>query len=208
MALGKWNSNFHTFGIFLISYVCKYSVARGYLNRDDLNAEKFIPNPFTTSSEASPRLYKSGDLVRYIPSPTGYDPGYPEGSIEHLGRIDLQVKIRGFRVEISEIETVIMNVCTEVKNVVVNVWEDQDTSSNGEKVENLVAYLILKDRARFDEKKAIFQLSQVLPHYMVPTMYQQIEGIPVLPSGKVNRKALPNPVITPCKFKVTISVGI
>ncbi|KAG2173873.1 hypothetical protein INT43_005293 [Umbelopsis isabellina] len=177
-------------------YIGGIGVARGYLNRDDLNAEKFILNPFTTSSGNSQRLYKSGDLVRYIPSPSGYQPGYPEGSIEHLGRIDLQVKIRGFRVEISEIETVIINTCNEVKNVVVNVWEDQDTSSNGEKVEILVAYLILKDGVRFDEKKAMFLLSQMLPHYMIPTMYQQIKEIPVLPSGKVNRKALPNPVNT------------
>ncbi|KAJ2956745.1 hypothetical protein NQZ79_g7423 [Umbelopsis isabellina] len=171
-------------------------VARGYLNRDDLNAEKFIPNPFAINSGNSQRLYKSGDLVRYIPSPSGYKLGYPEGSIEHLGRIDLQVKIRGFRVEISEIETVIINACDEVKNAAVNVWKGQDTSSNDEKVEILIAYLLLKDGAKFDEKNAIFQLSQRLPHYMIPSVYQEVREIPVLPSGKVNRKALPDPVIT------------
>jgi acyl-CoA synthetase (AMP-forming)/AMP-acid ligase II len=119
-----------------------------------------------------------------------------------LGRIDLQVKIRGFRVEISEIETVIINACDEVKNTVVNVWKSQNTSSNEEQVEILVAYLLLKDGERFNEANAKFQLSQRLPHYMVPTIYQEIQEIPVLPSGKVNRKALPDPVITPCKFYI------
>ncbi|KAG2179723.1 hypothetical protein INT44_006571 [Umbelopsis vinacea] len=178
-------------------------VARGYLNRPDLNQEKFVPNPFSNGSAHSQRLYKSGDLARFIPPNTGKGPsGLPAGSIEHLGRIDMQVKIRGFRVEISEIESVIVSCCEEVENAVVNVWKTKSDDPTEESVELLVAYLVLKDDLMFNEPLLKEVLKARLPYYMVPSIFQAITEIPTLPSGKINRKALPEPIIP--KFDIEV----
>ncbi|KAG2176926.1 hypothetical protein INT43_007580 [Umbelopsis isabellina] len=172
--------------------------ARGYLNRDDLTKAKFIPNPFAASSEQSQRLYKTGDLARYIPLPVtkGVNAMYPEGSIELLGRIDLQVKVRGFRVEIPEIESAIVGTCDQIQFAVINLWKNQNLSSADENVEILVAYILLKDKATFDRESVKYKLSQFLPEYMIPSVYQVVKDIPFLPSGKVDRKALPDPELT------------
>jgi len=173
------------------------------LNRPDLNLEKFVPNPFSNGSAHSQRLYKSGDLARFIPPNTGRGPsGLPAGSIEHLGRIDMQVKIRGFRVEISEIESVIVSCCEEVENAVVNVWKSKSEDPAEESVELLVAYLVLKDDLNINEPLLKEVLKARLPYYMVPSIFQFIIEIPTLPSGKINRKALPEPIVPKCKQKV------
>jgi acyl-CoA synthetase (AMP-forming)/AMP-acid ligase II len=175
-------------------------VARGYLNRPDLNKEKFVPNPFSNGSSSSQRLYRSGDLARFIPPNTGRgSSSLPAGSIEHLGRIDMQVKIRGFRVEISEIESVIVAYCEEVENAVVNVWKSKPKDPSEESVELLVAYMVLKDGKNFKEPLLKEDLKARLPYYMVPSVFQSITEIPTLPSGKINRKALPEPVMPTCK---------
>ncbi|MEH1785598.1 MAG: non-ribosomal peptide synthase/polyketide synthase [Nostoc sp.] len=170
-------------------------LARGYLNRPELTQEKFIPNPFDRSRGAeeqgsrgaevlpnpqfpipSPRLYKTGDLARYL----------PDGNIEYLGRIDNQIKIRGFRIEVGEIEAILSQHPGVRENVVV-AREDIP----GEK--RLVAYFVpqLEQTPTTDELR-IF-LKEKLPQYMVPSAFVTLEFLPLTPNGKVDRKALPVP---------------
>ncbi len=156
-------------------YIGGAGLARGYLNRTDLTAEKFIPNPFT--NEAGERLYKTGDLGRYL----------SDGNIEFLGRIDHQVKIRGFRIECGEIETVLQEHA-QIQSAVVLTREDaQNTKS-------LVAYLVLKDK---DTSLTITNLRNYLndrlPDYMIPRYFVFLEELPLTPNGKLDRKALPEP---------------
>jgi non-ribosomal peptide synthetase-like protein len=159
-------------------------LARGYVNRPDLTAEKFIPNPFTYSPETSDRLYKTGDLGVWT----------PEGEIQFLGRIDGQVKLRGFRIELSEIESVIMQ-CTGVSAAVVAVKQVVE-------IDRLIAYLVPK----LDHPQGVrllvreLDLNQIwdtlrsrLPIYMVPASLEIVDTLPTLPSGKVDRKNLPEP---------------
>jgi amino acid adenylation domain-containing protein/non-ribosomal peptide synthase protein (TIGR01720 family) len=148
------------------------SLARGYLNRADLTAEKFIPNPF--SLEPGARIYKTGDLARYL----------PDGNIEYLGRIDHQVKIRGFRIELGEIESV-LGQHPAVHEAVVITREDQP----GEK--RLVAYVTAKQALSVDELRG--HLKMRLPEYMLPAAFVFLDQLPITPNGKVDRKALPAP---------------
>jgi amino acid adenylation domain-containing protein len=155
-------------------YVGGSGVARGYLNRPELTAEKFIPNPF--SNKPNTRLYKSGDLARYLPN----------GDIEYLGRIDHQVKVRGFRIELGEIEAHISQH-PAVREVVVIVSEDAADA------QRIVAYVVprkeqtltITDLRRFLESK--------LPNYMMPGAFAILEALPLTSNGKVDRKALPMP---------------
>ncbi len=155
-------------------YIAGTGLARGYAERPDLTAEKFIPNPF--SAEPGARMYKSGDLARYL----------PDGNIEYLGRIDHQVKIRGFRIELGEIETVLRSV-PDVREAVVLARED----SPGEK--HLVAYVVVEDKENVERSTLRHQLSRLLPEYMVPAQYVFLDQFPLTPNGKLNRKALPAP---------------
>jgi amino acid adenylation domain-containing protein len=155
-------------------YIGGDCLARGYLNRPDLTAEKFIPHPFST--EPGARLYRTGDLARYR----------PDGNVEFLGRRDHQVKIRGFRVELGEIETAIGQL-PEVREAVVTAPGD---SSLGRA---LVAYLVLEHGASFSTREARELLKQRLPVHMVPSAFVLLEALPLTPSGKVNRQALPTP---------------
>ncbi|NJO81278.1 MAG: non-ribosomal peptide synthase/polyketide synthase [Blastochloris sp.] len=149
-------------------------VARGYLNRADLTAASFGPNPFSKLPGA--RLYRTGDGVRYI----------EDGRIEYIGRIDRQVKIRGFRVELREIET-ILERHPRVAEVVV------DTQVSVGEVQQLVAYVV----TRKDTQEALTvealraYLQQHVPEYMVPGSFVHLDGMPLTPSGKVDRRALP-----------------
>jgi len=149
-------------------------LARGYLNRPELTAEKFIPDPF--ADEPGVRLYKSGDLARYL----------PDGNIEFLGRIDHQVKIRGHRIELAEIEAALRQHPAVREAAVV-----KKDGRAGDK--RLVCYFV----AAADPGPLISDLrgylKQRLPDYMVPSVYVRIEGIPLTPSGKVDRRALPEP---------------
>jgi aspartate racemase len=151
-------------------------LARGYLNRAELTAEKFVANPF--SSDAGSRLYRTGDLVRYR----------ADGTLEFLGRTDQQVKIRGFRIELEEIENVLRKH-SGVAEAVVVVREDGGN-------QRVVAYVV--PSAESDGRPAELRdfLKAQLPVYMVPTAYVMLEKLPLTPNGKVDRKALPPPEAT------------
>lgn len=149
-------------------------VARGYLGRLDLTAEKFVPDPFGSRGA---RLYRTGDLARWS----------PEGVLEFIGRIDHQVKVRGLRVELGEIEVVLRSL-PDVRDAVVVVREDTPGD------QRLVAYVVSATGAAIDEPIARKELRAVLPDYMVPTIFVCLPGFPLTPSGKLDRRALPAPV--------------
>jgi amino acid adenylation domain-containing protein len=149
-------------------------VARGYLNRPELTTKTFIPDPFRNNPGA--RLYKTGDLARYR----------PDGNIEFLGRLDFQVKVRGFRIELGEIETVLSQHPT-VREVVV--LARQDTPGD----RRLVAYVVPAAASEIQSSILRDYLHTKLPDYMVPAAFVQLEALPLLPNGKVDRRSLPAP---------------
>ena len=159
-------------------YIGGTPVARGYWQRPELTAEKFIPDPF--SQAGGERLYRSGDVARY----------HRDGWIEYLGRTDYQVKIRGFRIELGEIEAALLRQ-SNVKEAVVTAFEEKP----GDK--RLVAYMVPaveQEQPLFEQLKT--RLREELPSYMVPSAFVLLEKMPLLPSGKVNRKALPEPELS------------
>ncbi|MGI8505171.1 MAG: amino acid adenylation domain-containing protein, partial [Hassallia sp.] len=158
-------------------YIGGAGVARGYLNRSDLTNEKFITSPF----DPEKRLYKTGDLARYL----------CDGNIEFIGRIDYQVKIRGFRIELGEIEAVIAQH-QSVQTAVVIDREDQ----LGKK--RLVAYIVqnLKQALSLDEQTLTKYLRNKLPNYMVPNAFVFLDKLPLTPNGKIDRQTLPDHKLT------------
>lgn len=155
-------------------YLGGRGLARGYVGKESLTRERFIPNPFGNWTDA-PLLYRTGDLVRFTLS----------GDIEFLGRVDSQVKIRGFRVELSEIETV-LGACPQVLGCAVAVHE-----SDG--VQQLVAYVVPRKNIDFNENELLQGLRAQLPQFMVPSLLETLSELPTLPSGKIDRKSLPAP---------------
>ena len=152
-------------------------VASGYLNRPELTAEKFIANPF--SDDPAARLYKTGDLCRWL----------ADGNIEFMGRIDQQVKIRGFRIEPGEIESTLARH-PGVQECVVVAGE----STTG--VKRLMAYVVAEgweDREPELREALKSHLSYSLPEYMVPAHFVLLEKLPLTPNGKIDRKTLPKP---------------
>ena len=147
-------------------------LARGYLNRWELTAEKFIPNPY--SDEPGARLYKTGDRARYL----------PDGNIEYLGRIDNQVKIRGYRIELGEIEETLRQH-SAVRDAVAIARDD--TSGN----KRLVAYVVLDPDKLPSISNLRGYLQEKLPEYMVPSGFVTLESLPLTPNGKLDRRALP-----------------
>jgi len=161
-------------GILGELYIGGDGLARGYLNRLELTAERFIPNPF--SEQPSMRLYKTGDLACRL----------ADGSIRYLGRIDRQVKVRGFRIELEEVETVLAQH-PSVQQTVVLAREDIP----GDK--RLVAYIVPKDAqiATFNQLRSF--LTEKLPNYMVPSFFILLETLPLMSNGKPDYCALPAP---------------
>ncbi|BAY12152.1 non-ribosomal peptide synthetase [Calothrix sp. NIES-2098] len=152
-------------------YIADEGLARGYLHRPELTAEKFIPNHFEQAKVS--RLYRTGDLARYR----------PDGNIEFLGRIDNQVKIRGFRIELLEIETVLCQH-QSVKEAVV-VAKEAISSEN-----ELLAYIVLDTNYTATTIEIRQFLKDKLPEYMVPKTFVILDSLPLTPNGKVNRQAL------------------
>ncbi|TGE15082.1 non-ribosomal peptide synthetase [Hymenobacter elongatus] len=151
-------------------------VGRGYLNRPELTADRFIANPFATVADlgyANERLYKTGDLARWL----------PDGNIEFLGRIDNQVKIRGFRIELEEIESMLLKH-PEIDSAVVVVKQFENSKE-------LVAYLVSKVPQSADALRGYLKTS--MPDYMVPSYFVQLAQMPISTTGKVNKGALPDP---------------
>ncbi len=156
-------------------YIGGAGVARGYLNMPDLTVERFMPDPFTKKPDA--RMYKTGDLGKWV----------PDGTIEFLGRNDFQVKIRGFRIELGEIESRLSEV-EGVKEVVVLAREDIP----GEK--RLIAYYTVRETSEeITAEDMRSSLANQVPEYMLPSAYMALEEIPLTPNGKIDHKALPAP---------------
>lgn len=154
-------------------YIGGAGLARGYLYRPDLTAERFIPAPF--GGDRGGRLYKTGDLVRCL----------PDGNIEFLGRSDHQVKLRGFRIEPGEIEGV-LHKHPDVREAVVVAREER-----GEK--RLVAYVVSHQQSGPSSQELRRFLQERLPEYMVPAVFVSLEAIPLGANGKFDRRALPAP---------------
>ena len=148
-------------------------VTLGYHDRPDLTRERFVPDPFRGGDS---RMYKTGDLVRVL----------ADGNVECLGRNDSQVKLRGFRIELGEIENVLAQH-PDVLQAVAIVREDRPGDAR------LVAYTALRAGASANEGELRTHLKKTLPEYMVPQHFVHLEQIPLLPNGKVNRRALPAP---------------
>ncbi|XYI02620.1 non-ribosomal peptide synthase/polyketide synthase [Sorangium sp. So ce1128] len=155
-------------------HVASANLARGYLARPDLTAERFIPDPFAL--DPGGRMYKTGDLCRWL----------PDGTLEFLGRIDHQIKLRGFRIELGEIEAALEGH-PAVRQAAAVVREDTPG------VKRLVAYLVARD----EQAPSVADLRQFLggklPDYMVPAVFVVLDAMPLTPSGKVDRKLLPAP---------------
>jgi len=148
-------------------------VARGYLNHPLLSAEKFIPDPFETGA----RLYKTGDLAAWLPN----------GQIKYLGRKDDQVKVRGYRIELGEINE-ILSQCSQVKNSVVVANKDKHGQVR------LIAYVV--PVKALDKKEVESFLKAKLPEYMIPSVWMEMEALPLNSNGKIDRKHLPTPDAT------------
>ena len=159
-------------------YIGGIGVTNGYLFRPDLTAERFIPNPF--SARRGARLYKTGDIARYLPN----------GEIDFLGRRDLQVKIRGYRIELGEIESTLHQHPT-VKDVLVLVRDDLPTGRG------IVAYVVGEAEVAPDPGTLRRFLEEKLPRHMVPSAFVLLDAIPLTSSGKADRQALPLPEAAP-----------
>ena len=161
-------------------YISGAGLAERILNQPRLNAERFIANPYACGDQRFPRLYKTGDLARYL----------RDGNIELLGRVDLQVKVRGFRVEPGEIEAV-LNQHQAVQQCAV-VARRRD---NGPDDLQLVAYVIRHVGAQVTQGELSVWLRHRLPTYMIPSVFVLFDALPLTPSGKIDRRALPAPVL-------------
>jgi acyl carrier protein len=150
-------------------------LARGYLRRPELTAERFMPNPF--SERGGARAYRTGDQVRWR----------PDGNLEFLGRLDHQVKLRGYRIELGEIEAALLSLGNVEQALVV--------ARGGEEADKkLVAYLVFKDRRnQANAKELRARIRARLPEYMLPSAFVVLDKLPLTPNGKLNPKALPEP---------------
>ncbi len=157
-------------------YIGGAGVAHGYLNRPDLTAERFVPDPFSMVPGA--RLYRTGDRVRLR----------SDGTYECLGRLDHQVKIRGFRIELGEVETLLRRHPL-VRDAVVVAREDSSGSLE------LVAYVVSEDGQRLVGADLRRHLLESLPEYMVPASFTTLASFPMTPNGKVDRQGLPEPAV-------------
>ncbi|MEV0299405.1 non-ribosomal peptide synthase/polyketide synthase, partial [Nocardia sp. NPDC050710] len=162
-------------------YLAGAQLAHGYVGRPDLTSDRFVANPFAVNGE---RAYRTGDLVVWNSG----------GELEYLGRTDFQVKLRGLRIELGEIETA-LTAQDSVSQAVVLVRNDERTG------DQLVAYLVANPDRAIDIESVKSVLSRQLPAYMVPTAYLVLDEFPVNASGKLDRKALPEPIFAAREFR-------
>lgn len=155
-------------------YIGGNGVVRGYLDRPELTAERFLPNPFFTNAHT--RIYRTGDLARYL----------PDGKVEFLGRTDFQVKLRGYRIELGEVEALVREM-EGVQEAVALVREDRP----GDK--RLVMYTVPKPGFKLSVETMRQNLRDKLPEYMVPSHFLVMQQLPLTPNKKTDRKALPAP---------------
>ncbi|MEG4815821.1 amino acid adenylation domain-containing protein [Microcoleus sp. K5-D4] len=161
-------------------YIAGAGLARGYLNQPELTAEKFICKSLTQEPET--RLYKTGDLARYL----------PDGNIEFIGRVDRQVKLRGFRIELGEIEA---GLChhPSVREAAVLLQENEPGN------QRLVAYIVSHSKLSVQDSQLIESLrsflKEKLPEYMIPSAFVVLKALPLTPNGKIDRQALPAPSV-------------
>ncbi|CAM4834420.1 unnamed protein product [Rotaria magnacalcarata] len=163
-------------------YIGGIGVARGYLNRSELTAERFLPNPFQTEQEKkngkNARIYKTGDLVRWL----------PEGELEYMGRNDQQIKIRGLRIELGEIEAVLSSYQGVNRSVVLAKDHKKKNTETASK-KYLVGYYVSDEDT--DESHIKQYMQTKLPDYMIPNRLVRIDKVPVTINGKLDAKALP-----------------
>ena len=164
-----WTNSLAPLGVPGEMYIGGAGVARGYLNNPQLTAERFIPNPYVPGD----RLYKTGDIARWL----------PEGTIDFLGRADNQIKIRGFRVELGEIEAALLRHPAVAEAAVIVVPRDGDV--------RLCGYVVLRIEIAASALRSF--LARTLPSYMVPDAIVCLAALPVTTSGKIDRKRLPAP---------------
>jgi amino acid adenylation domain-containing protein len=163
-------------------YVGGGGLARGYLHRAELTAERFIPHPF--SSEAGARLYRTGDLGRYL----------ADSDIEYLGRVDQQVKIRGHRIETGEVAAVLRSHQSVVEAVVL-AWSERGNERGSERGEQrLVGYVVAREETEVEIAELRNYLQKRLPDYMVPAYLMVLNRLPLTVNGKLDQKRLPRPL--------------
>ncbi len=163
-------------------YLAGTQLARGYFARPDLTAERFVANPFGGPSE---RMYRTGDLVRWT----------REGRLEYVGRSDFQVKVRGYRIELGEIEAALV-AQDGVSEAVVAALTDEHTG-----VEHLVGYVVPEPGSEPDPAAITAGVAELVPSYMVPTHLEMLEALPLTVNGKVDRRALPDPVFEAVEYR-------
>jgi amino acid adenylation domain-containing protein/non-ribosomal peptide synthase protein (TIGR01720 family) len=165
-------------------YIGGDGLARGYLKRAELTAERFVPHSY--SREGGERLYRTGDVVRYL----------EDGNLEFIGRVDGQVKIRGYRIEVGEVEEVLRGHSAITDTVVVARERADDEEESGERAEKrLVAYLVIREdqRTLVESGELRRYLKERLPDYMLPSAFVVLEQMPLTANGKVDRRRLPAP---------------
>mgnify|MGYP000098976600 FL=1 len=167
-------------------YVGGAGISRGYLNRPDHTAEKFVANPFASEEDIKMkrnlRLYRTGDLGMYL----------SDGNLQYIGRNDFQVKVRGYRIELEEIENV-LNLFANIKQSVVVVKEHLGLEGSVD-TKFLVGYYVADNK--LDEEVILSYLSSKLPEYMVPSLLVHLERLPLTVNGKLDRASLPEPDFT------------
>ncbi len=154
-------------------YIGGDGLARGYINRPELTAERFIPDPF--GKNPGQRLYRTGDLVRFL----------ADGNLEFLDRVDHQVKVRGFRIELGEIESILLE-CREIKEAAVIAKTDHTGT-------RLIAYVVPEAGANMDASALKACILTHLPEYMVPSAFVEMKSLPTTANGKLDRSHLPDP---------------
>uniref|UniRef100_UPI0037422043 amino acid adenylation domain-containing protein n=1 Tax=Chryseobacterium nematophagum TaxID=2305228 RepID=UPI0037422043 len=162
-------------------YIGGVGVSRGYLNLAELTDERFVVNPFQSEEEKeigyNSRIYKTGDLVRFL----------PDGNLQYIGRNDFQVKIRGYRIELGEIENVLLSYAGIRQGVVL-------AKEQGSGIKYLIGYYV--SDAAVNHEDLSMHLSGHLPDYMVPSVYVHLEELPLTLNGKLDRRSLPEPTFT------------